>query len=51
MCIRDRNSFDDKLNKINMAVTQQLDKLGRNIENKVSNNVSHDDVNLSLIHI
>ena len=32
-----------------LKVIQQLDKLGRNIENKVSNNVSYDDVNKSEI--
>ena len=47
------NKFDAKFNEIkgeiNIKVIQQLDKLGRNIENKVSNNVSHDDVNKSEI--
>ena len=42
-------NIDDKLNKINITVTQQLDKLGRNIENKVSNSVSCDDINKSEI--
>ena len=44
-----KNCFDDKLNEMNVKLIQQLDKLGRNIENKVSNNVSHDDVNKSEI--